>query len=113
MSFLAVVGRLGLIAQRLTVCQLLNNWVVGGSRANGPDGGPPAWVFRLHGRLLEPSGVPQKGVPPAPEPFSHYLRSVRWAKCGVALCRARPVPGEVGDSCDGLSCPWKVSILVP
>jgi hypothetical protein len=61
-----------------------NPWkhrIAGGSKAaKGPDGGPPAWAFHLHGRLLEPSGdPPQKGVPPAPEPFSHYLRSVRWA----------------------------------
>lgn len=37
-------------------------------------------MFHLHGRLLEPSGEPPgKGIPPAPEPFSHYLRSVRLA----------------------------------
>lgn len=48
------------------------------AEARRPDGGPPAWAFRVHGRLLEPSGeAPPKGLPPAPEPFSAYLRSLR------------------------------------
>jgi len=52
--------------------------VPGGKKAaKAPDGGPPAWAFHVHGRLLEPGGdPPPKGLPPAPEPFSHYLRAV-------------------------------------
>ena len=52
----------------------------GGKKAKAaaaPDGGPPAWALHVHGRLLEPGGeVPGRGLPPAPQAFSHYLRGV-------------------------------------
>jgi hypothetical protein len=58
------------------------------------DGGPPAWALHVHGRLLELSGeVPQRGMLPAPQPFTHYLRnlSVQLTAAPTVAVRSAPI----------------------